>query len=111
MFALAAFIMLFEHCARIPGSISGGAKDETPPRFMYSIPHNYSTNFNAKRTDIYFDEYLQLKDVNNQFFSSPPIKKKPEILLYGKYIRLKFKEPLLPRYDIYIRFRLVYHRQ
>ena len=96
MFVLAAFVMLFEHCARIPGTISGGEKDEIPPKFLYSIPPNYSTEFNAKRTDIYFDEFLQLKDVNNQFYSSPPIKKKPEILLYGKYVRIKFKEPLLP---------------
>ena len=96
MFVLAAFLMLFEHCARIPGSISGGAKDEVPPRFVQSRPPNYSTNFNAKRIEITFDEYLQLKDAANQFLSSPPIMKKPEILLYGKTVRVTPKEPLLP---------------
>jgi len=93
---MASFIMLFEHCARIPGSITGGDKDEIPPKFVRSIPPNYSTEFKAKRVDIHFDEFLQLKDVNNQFYSSPPIKKKPEILNYGKYLRVKLKEPLLP---------------
>ena len=96
LFVLAALIMLLEHCARIPGSISGGAKDEDPPQFVRSLPANHSTNFGAKRAEIFFDEYLQLKDVNNQFYSSPPMTKKPEILLYGKKVRLNFKEPLLP---------------
>ena len=97
--------MFFETCARIPGSISGGPKDETPPLFLYSAPHNYTTDFDSKvkkrrkgvkRIEITFDEFLQLKDANNQFYSSPPMLKKPEILLYGKMIRLNVKEPLLP---------------
>jgi hypothetical protein len=95
-FVLAAMIMLFEHCAKIPGSISGGPKDEVPPRFVSSIPANHSTDFNAERIDITFDEYLQLEDAGNQFYSSPPIKKKPEILLYSKTVRMTLKEPLLP---------------
>ena len=96
IFALAAIIMLFERCARIPGSISGGPKDETPPEFVLSVPPNYSTNFDAKRINITFNEYLTLKDAFNQFYSSPPIMKKPEILLYGKRVRVTLKEPLLP---------------
>ena len=94
-FVLAAFVMLFEHCARIPGSISGGPKDETPPQFVSGVPPNNSTNFKAKRIEVTFDEFLQLKDATNQFYSSPPIKKKPEILLYGKKVRVNLKEPLL----------------
>ena len=96
LFVIAALLMLFEHCARIPGSISGGEKDETSPVFLYSVPPMNSTDFTAKRVDIYFDEFLQLKNALNEFFSSPPINKKPEILLYGKYVRIKLKEPLLP---------------
>ena len=88
--------MLFERCAKIPGSISGGLKDEIPPKFVYSNPANYSTGFTAKRIDMVFDEYLQLKDANNQFYSSPPIKKNPEILLYSKTVRVTLKEALLP---------------
>jgi len=98
MFVLAAWVMLFDHCARIPGSITGGLKDEVPPRFVQSVPPNYSTGFNAhaKRVEITFDEFLQLKDAAGQFYSSPPIKKKPEILLYGKKVRVNFKESLMP---------------
>ena len=95
-FVLAALVLLLNHCAKIPGSISGGPKDEVPPRFVYSSPPNQSTEFKAKRIDIVFDEYLQLKDANNQFYSSPPINKKPEILLYSKTVRVTLKEPLLP---------------
>ena len=95
IFVLAALLMLFEHCARIPGSISGGAKDEVPPQFVRGAPPNYSTNFNAKRIDLTFDEFLQLKDANNQFYSSPPVKKKPEILLFGKTVRVKLQDTLM----------------
>ncbi len=96
MIVLAALVMLFEHCAKIPGSISGGAKDMVPPKFISSIPPNHSTQFKDKRVDIVFDEYLQLKDANSQFYSSPPMAKKPEILLYNKTVRVNLKEPLLP---------------
>ncbi len=96
LFVAAALIMLFERCAKIPGSITGGAKDEVPPQFLHSTPPNYSLDFKAKRIDITFDEYLQLKDAAGQFYSSPPIKKQPEILLYGKTVRISLKEPLLP---------------
>ena len=96
IFVLAVSLMLFEYCAKIPGSITGGPKDEIPPQFVRGVPENYSTNFKAKRIEMTFDEYLQLKDVNNQFYSSPYISKKPEILLYGKTVRMNLKEPLLP---------------
>ena len=87
--------MLFEQCARIPGSIGGGERDEDPPVFLHSAPPNYSTNFNASRINITFDEFLQLRDMSSQFYSSPPMLKRPEILLYGKRVRIDLKEPLL----------------
>ncbi len=96
LFVAAALVMLFERCAKMPGSISGGPKDQAPPQFVSGTPPNYSTDFKAKRIEITFDEYLSLKEANNQFYSSPPIKKQPEILLYGKTVRVNLKEPLLP---------------
>ena len=95
-FILATAMMLFEQCARIPGSIGGGPKDETPPVFLYSVPPNFTTGFTANRIHLHFDEFLQLKDVSSQFYSSPPMTKKPEVLNYGKRLRVDFKEPLLP---------------
>ena len=98
VFVLMAILALFENCARIPGSISGGPRDETPPVFVSSVPPNYSTNFdaNARRINITFDEFLQLRDVTNQFYSSPPMRRNPEILLFGKRVRVDLREPLLP---------------
>jgi hypothetical protein len=98
IFVTALFIILFGRCAKMPGSISGGPKDEAPPQFLYSAPPLYSTKLDVatKRFNITFDEYLQLKDVNAQFLSSIPIKKKPEILLYGKTVRVNLQEPLTP---------------
>jgi hypothetical protein len=91
-------LALFDNCARIPGTISGGARDSIPPSFVGSVPPNFSTNFNTntRRVNITFDEFLQLRDMNNQFYSSPPMRRNPEILLFGKRIRLDFREELLP---------------
>jgi len=72
-------------CA-VPGTISGGPKDETPPKVVKSTPPNYSTNINSKKVKIEFDEFITLKDINQQFNVSPPLKKKPKLYTDGKSI-------------------------
>ncbi len=94
--AVIVAIAVFGSCAKMAGTLGGGPKDIAPPKFTHSAPPNYSTNFSAKRVDLYFDEFLQLKDVNTQFYSSPPIEKSPEILLYNKDVRINLREPLMP---------------
>ena len=78
------------------GMIEGGERDVTPPKITAEIPASFSTNFAAKHIDIYFDEFVQLKDINNQFVVSPPMKKKPKTSLRGKYIRVEFQDSLKP---------------
>lgn len=78
------------------GMIEGGERDVTPPKIMAEVPVSFSTNFAAEHIDIYFDEFVQLKDINNQFVISPPMKKKPKTSLRGKYIRVEFQDTLKP---------------
>lgn len=78
------------------GMIEGGERDVTPPKITAEIPVSSSTNFKAEHIDIYFDEFVQLKDINNQFVVSPPMKKKPKTSLRGKYIRVEFQDTLMP---------------
>ena len=58
---LLGLITLFS-CAR-RGTPTGGAKDTIPPVLVKSFPAMETTNFNAKKIKIYFDEYIKLKDV------------------------------------------------
>jgi hypothetical protein len=50
---------------------TGGLKDIEPPQVLKSKPTNKSTNFNQKNIEITFDEYINLKDIQNQFIISP----------------------------------------
>jgi len=84
-------------CAK-KGSISGGEKDETPPVFVKAFPPNFSTNFDKKEIRIYFDEYIKLKDAQQQIIVSPPMDPKPTITPLGgasKYIKIQFEDTLL----------------
>lgn len=88
-------VLIIYACAN-RGMITGGEQDVTPPKITAEIPVSYSTNFKTNRIDIYFDEFVQLKDINNQFVISPPMKKKPKTSLRGKYIRVEFQDTLKP---------------
>ena len=90
------FGILFLSCARIVMP-SGGPADTTPPKVKISTPVNYSTHFEADKISILFDEYIVLKDFNQEFVSSPLFKDKPQKVLKGKSIILKFdKDSLEP---------------
>lgn len=92
-------------CAK-RGSITGGPKDEEPPVFVRASPPNLSTSFKAKEIKIYFDELVTIDDLQ-KVIVSPPMKNKPDITPVGypaKYIRVKFKDTLLPETTYNINF-------
>jgi hypothetical protein len=94
IFAVILVFLLFRGCAKV-GSPMGGPKDETPPKVIRSTPDNYSTNFNNKRIEIEFDEYIQLKNINQELVVSPPQKEKPVVRLRNKIMMIDLKEDLL----------------
>lgn len=94
-FFLALFaVSFFTGCAQmlIP---NGGDKDVTPPKVVKYLPDSAATNFKGKEITIVFNEYIQLKDVNNQLIVSPPLEEQPEIKLVKNHIlNITFKKPL-----------------
>jgi len=70
--------ILFYSCAQT-GSISGGDKDTIPPYMLYSEPVIADTGFTGDQIKITFNEYFVLKDINQEFISSPPLKEFPKI--------------------------------
>ncbi len=100
------FFALFTSCAR-QGAPAGGPKDLKPPQMdtLASTP-NFSTRFDRKRIELKFDEWLVLSDINTQVVVSPPLVKRPEILLKGKKIILNFdkNEQLHPNTTYTINF-------
>ena len=78
---------LLVNCAKM-GSITGGPKDEDPPKVVGSTPLNYSTKFTGKRIDITFDEFITLNNVNQALVISPPLSGKPDVRLKGKTVQV-----------------------
>jgi hypothetical protein len=92
-FLLIALFFIVNNCAKV-GTITGGPKDDDPPVMLGSIPIINSTNFKEKKIVIFFNEFLQLKDINQQFNISPPLKKKPLIWLKGKSVVIQYSDTL-----------------
>jgi len=88
-------IMYFWGCAN-PVSPTGGPLDETPPQVVISVPPNYSTFFSRKRITLTFDEFVKLKNPNQQVLISPPFKNRPTYKLRGKTLIIDFDEDLYP---------------
>lgn len=82
-------------CAQIT-PLTGGKKDETPPKVLKFNPENTSVNFKSKVIEIEFDEYIVLRDVANQFIITPQTKEVPDIQALGKKLKITFNETLLP---------------
>ncbi|MCF8366891.1 MAG: Ig-like domain-containing protein [Bacteroidales bacterium] len=93
LFALTAIVL--HHCAN-PVSPGGGPKDDQPPQVVASSPPNNTVLFNKKRISIEFDEYVKLKNPNQQVLISPPFSSKPEFKLRGKSLIIDIEEELLP---------------
>ncbi len=74
-------------CAKIV-SPSGGPVDMTPPKLVRSVPETNSVNFSKGDITLYFDEYVELDDIQNKLLVSPPLKKNPEVKAYLKTVRV-----------------------
>lgn len=78
--------MLFSRCAQI-GTLSGGAKDTTPPKVIKALPFELSTDVKSGVFVFEFDEVVVIKDPG-QFFISPQTSTKPELEITGKRLKV-----------------------
>lgn len=72
--------------------MTGGQKDAQPPKLMEALPAPGKLNFNEEMIILKFDEFVQLKDLNNQLIVSPALKSDPEIEADGRKIKIKLKK-------------------
>jgi protocatechuate 3,4-dioxygenase beta subunit len=73
---------------------TGGEMDTTPPKLIFTEPKNYSINFNEEGFELFFDEFVEVKDANENVVISPPLAKNPTYTSKGKSITVKFNSPL-----------------
>lgn len=103
LFVLLSAFWLIQSCANV-GMPSGGPKDSTPPLLIKSNPPNYSVNFNSTSIDLFFDEYIQAKNLKQQLIVSPPSSNPPVISIKGKKIHIELKDSLLQNTTYSINF-------
>jgi len=84
--------LLYMACAQqVP--LTGGPKDEVPPQLdtIESIPNN-QIHFEKQDINLYFDEFVDLKDAAKQILISPPPTYPPIIDNRLKKVSVKFNE-------------------
>ena len=89
-------VALFTKCASTM-TPTGGPKDTLPPVIVAMTPDNFSTEFpivNHPKIYVEFDEYVQIKDQQKEFFTSPAMKKKPTLTRRGRGIVITIKDTL-----------------
>lgn len=91
-------------CAKM-GYPTGGPKDEVPPQPVAVQPANESRNFDKDRFYIGFDEYVVLKNANENVLVSPPLKNKPEYTVKGKGVLVKINDTLQPNTTYLFQFK------
>lgn len=101
---LLAAMLLLAACAK-EGFPSGGPKDEKPPVVLNAIPQNGSSNFTDKEFLINFDEYVTVRDAENNILISPPMKHKPEFGTKGRGILVRIKDTLMPNTTYLFQFK------
>jgi Bacterial Ig-like domain len=75
-------------------SPSGGEKDVTPPVLLNAIPVNKSTNFTTRKIELKFDEYIYLKDANQQIIVSPLMDPAPSFYTKKKSVIIELPDTL-----------------
>ncbi len=63
-------LLSFISCANMV-SPTGGSKDTTSPYLFSSVPEMNSLNMNSKEIVLEFNEYIDLKNIQNEFIISP----------------------------------------
>jgi hypothetical protein len=82
-------IVLFNSCAQVVAP-TGGKIDKVPPRVVKYLPDSAALNFNSKGIIIFFNEFVQLKDLNNQLLISPPLEFMPDVKAKNNTVTFDF---------------------
>ncbi|MFL9482033.1 Ig-like domain-containing protein [Chitinophagaceae bacterium LWZ2-11] len=88
-------VLTFSSCASIipPG---GGPRDTIPPHLLYAVPKDSGTNVKSMRITLTFDEYVEVKSVQENLIVSPIPKNLPIVDYKLRNITIKLRDSLQP---------------
>ena len=75
-------------------SPEGGPVDKTPPKVLKMEPKDLTTNFNAKKIVITFDEYFNIQNEVKEFSISPEQERLPQLKKNQKKLEIVFQDSL-----------------
>lgn len=104
IFLFSVFAVLAASCAK-QGYPSGGPRDVQPPVAVGSKPANALRNFDRQGFYVEFDEYVVLKNANENVLVSPPLKQKPEYTVKGRGVQVSWTDTLLPNTTYLFQFK------
>jgi len=91
-FGFCLFLFLFA-CAKITSSPEGGPEDTQAPRIVNEKSEaNYQTNFDKRKIEIEFDEWITLNNPIKEIVISPPTIKPLRYSTKGKRVIFEFAE-------------------
>ena len=93
IYPIIILLLVVVSCAKVM-SPSGGPKDFDPPKVILESPKCKTINFIDNKVKIYFDEYVKLKNQQEELIIVPSLKNKPKVTVKGKKIIIKFMDTL-----------------
>ena len=87
--------LLLVGCAQVVAP-TGGGKDTEPPIPIEITPENLSADFSATTIRVEFNEYIKLKNLNQNLIISPPLTEKPKIYTNKRALIIELKSDLEP---------------
>lgn len=97
-------ISMLARCAN-QTSPTGGPQDKKPPVLTKSIPKDNQRNFSGKSFELEFDEYVQLKNANEEVLITPSLGKKSKIIAKKNRVIITPEKPLQENTTYTINFR------
>ncbi len=71
-FLLIAALLMAQSCAQM-ASPPGGKKDTLAPKLITSVPVNKSKNYKGKKLDLVFNEYVNVRNLNQELLITPNV--------------------------------------
>ena len=96
-------LVLTTGCANIIPP-QGGLRDSLPPAIIKISPKDSATNFKENKINFYFDEYIDLQNVQENLIVSPVPVNPPVIEFKLREMTVKLKDTLVPNTTYSIEF-------
>ena len=94
LFKCYIFILVFFYGCASQQMPQGGPIDKTPPKVLKMEPKDLTTNFNAKKIVITFDEYFNIQNEAKEFSISPEQERPPLLKKDQKKLEIVFQDSL-----------------